>query len=207
MKLVLFYLIVCSFIYADSYPSFTQTELQKIRSTNVISNNRIIDYRHTLIRYKKLSKTEQLKKVNYYLNQLLPQYDAITQHQQDEWATPKEFLKLGYGDCEDYVLIKYYSLIKLGFDKKRLFLTVVKDKFEGGYHMVLSYFYYKNRPPLILDNLSSKILDIHTRKDLTPLLFINTTGVYKIDKAYKLHKVAKKYKEFEEVQNKVKNNF
>jgi len=207
MKQFLFYILLCSFINADTYPFFTQAELQKIKSANAISNNRIVDYTRTLITYKKLSKTEQLEKVNYYLNQLLPQYDAITQHQEDEWATPKEFLKIGYGDCEDYVIIKYYSLIKLGFDKKRLFLTLVKDNFDGGYHMVLSYFHYKNRVPLILDNLSSKILDLHARKDLTPLLFINTTGVYKINKAYKLLKIAKRYKEFEEVQYKVRNNF
>jgi len=198
MKKLLFYLSICIFIYADTYPSFTQQELKK---------SNIADYVNTLVKYKKLSKTQQLRQINFYLNQMLPQYDVITQHKEDQWATPKEFLNLGYGDCEDYVLIKYYSLIKLGFDERKLFLTLVKEHYSGGYHMVLSYFNKKGLPPLVLDNLSYKILDLNKRKDLTPLLFINSTGVYETNKYYRLKKVADKYKEFEEVQHKVKQNF
>ncbi len=139
-----------------------------------------MDYEATVKSLMPKSKSEQLLKVNFYLNQLLPQYDAVIQKQEDYWATPKEFLIAGYGDCEDYVIIKYFTLLKIGFDKNKLFMTTVHEKYSGGYHMVLSYFEEKNKSPFILDNLSFKVLDLKTREDLEADLFINSNGVYKM---------------------------
>ena len=142
--------------------------------------------------------------VNFYLNKLLPQYDAVIQKKEDYWATPKEFLITGYGDCEDYVIIKYFTLLKLGFKKEKLFLTTVHEKYYGGYHMVLSYFQTKNKPPLILDNLSFRILDLETRKDLEADTFINSNGVYKINKDYKLTKIANNSIQYNNLIRKIK---
>ncbi len=206
MKTILLLLLASLHLFA-TYPSFTNSELRAIEKNNAISKNRIVDYQHNLLNFKHLNKDKQLNKVNFYLNRLLPQYDDIINNQEDNWATPKEFLTVGYGDCEDYVIIKYYSLIELGFDEKKLFITVVKEKFRGGGHMVLTYFKTKNESPLVLDNLSFKILDLKTRTDIQAELFINTTGVYRLTEGFKLQKVAKKYKEFEELKIKVKNNY
>lgn len=194
------------FLSAKEYPSFSNKELNNIASQCTIAKNRIIDYQETLQKLSHLKQKKQLTQLNLYLNSLLPQYDAITAHQEDYWQTPKEFLKKGYGDCEDYVIIKYYSLLRLGYKKENLYLTIVKENFHGGYHMVLSYFNGNNPAPLILDNLSFKILPLDKRSDLSALLFINTKGVYKIDKDSHLQKVANKYKEFEALQNKIAQN-
>jgi len=199
-------LLLTSILLADTYPSFTNSELRAIQNNNTISKNRIVDYQKTLLTLKTLDKKTQLNRINFYLNRLLPQYDNIINNKLDNWATPKEFLIVGYGDCEDYAIIKYYSLIKLGFDEKKLFITVVKEKFKGGIHMVLTYFKTKNESPLVLDNLSFKILDLKTREDLEAELFINSSGVYKLQKNHKLLKVAHKYREFEELKAKIKNN-
>jgi len=72
--------------------------------------------------------------------------------------------------------------------------------------MVLSYFNAKKSSPLILDNLSFKILTLHQRVDLEALLFINNTGVYKINEQNKLYKVAQRYKEFEQLKRKIAKN-
>ena len=205
MKTILL-LLLASILLAGTYPSFTNSELRAIKKNNIISKNRIVDYQKTLLTLKTVDQETQLNKVNFYLNRLLPQYDDVINNKLDNWATPKEFLTVGYGDCEDYVIIKYYSLIKLGFDEKKLFITIVKEKFKGGNHMVLAYFKNKNESPLVLDNLSFKILDLRTREDLEAQLFINTTGVYKLTEEFKLLKVAHKYKEFEELKIKVKNS-
>ena len=205
MKTFLF-LLLASLLLAESYPSFTDNELRIIKKSNVIAKKRITDYQNKLQIFNNFDKDKQLNKVNLYLNKLLPQYDDVIHKQENNWATPKEFLTIGYGDCEDYAIIKYYSLIKLGFNEKKLFITLAKEKFRGGSHMVLTYFKTKNRPPLVLDNLSFKILDLKTRKDLQAGLFINSNGVYKIKEDFILQKVAKKYKEFEELQTKVNNN-
>ncbi len=203
----LFLLLLSSLLLSNTYPCFTEVELETIEQESRISKNRIIDYQKNMLVYKNLPKEEQLKRINFYLNGLLPQYDEVIQKLEDNWATPKEFLYIGYGDCEDYAIIKYYSLIKLEFDEKKLFLTIVKEKFRGGKHMVLSYLVTDGEPPLVLDNLSFKILDLKTREDLEAELFINSTGVYKLTQEFKLLKVANKYKKFEELKTKVKNNY
>lgn len=124
----------------------------------------------------------------------------------DYWATPKEFLICGFGDCEDYAIIKYYSLLKLGFDETKLFVTIVREKYKGASHMVLSYFKTENESPLILDNLSFKILDLKTRTDLEAQKFINTTGVYKLSDDNKLIKVSEKSNNFLLLTKRVKEN-
>jgi hypothetical protein len=72
--------------------------------------------------------------------------------------------------------------------------------------MVLSYFQDKQTIPLILDNLSFRILPLQRRKDLCALFFINSTGVYKF-KSKQLHRIALNYKKFNELQKKVNKNF
>jgi predicted transglutaminase-like cysteine proteinase len=187
------------------YPTFSKTELEKIAQKNQISKNRIIDYTQQMQKMAKLPEEKKLQKINTYLNYLLPQYDAINNNKEDFWATPKEFLVAGCGDCEDYAIIKYYSLQKLGFDKRKLFLTIVQDKYTNGYHMVLSYFQPGADSPLILDNLSFRILPLQKRVDLKPLLFINDSGVYKIESG-KLKKSANRYQKFTELQKRVAKN-
>jgi len=162
-----------------------------------ISKNRVMDYQKNFSLLQNSSKKKQLTKTNFYLNQLLPQYDQVIQKKENHWATPKEFLIKGFGDCEDYVIIKYFSLIKLGFNEKKLFISVVKETYSGGDHMVLSYFRRKGSSPLILDNLSFKILTLKQRKDLMADIFINSTGIYKLknNKLFKIGNYSNQYRD------------
>ena len=200
-------LLVANLILANSYPHFTTNDFLKIeKESGRISKNRAMDYQRKVALVRTYNKEKQLNVVNHYLNQLLPQYDDIVQKQEDYWASPKEFLITGYGDCEDYVIIKYFTLLKLGFDKNKLFLTTVFEQHQGGYHMVLSYFRDKGKSPLILDNLSFRVLDLNTRIDIKPDTFINHSGVYKIDKKNRLKKIAHYSVEYHELLKKVKKN-
>ena len=204
---IIFLLFIPYFVLASTYPYFTENDFIKIeKEKGRIAKNRTMDYQKQLIKFKKFNKNKQLNIVNHYLNQLLPQYDDIMQKQEDYWATPKEFLIAGYGDCEDYVIIKYFTLLKLGFDKDRLFITTVFEQYKGGYHMVLSYFKDKNKPPLILDNLSFRILNLKTREDIKADIFISSNGVFKIDKNYQLKMTAKHSLQFIDLMKKIKNN-
>lgn len=164
----------------------------------------MLDYSKTINSFKQYSKQKQLNKVNLYLNQLLPQYDEVMQNQEDYWATPKEFLTAGYGDCEDYVIIKYFTLLKLGFEKERLFITTVNEKYTGSYHMVLSYFEDNNSSPLILDNLSFRVLKLKNRKDLEADLFLNQNGIYKLNEHSDLIKTAPSSAKFQNLLKKIK---
>jgi len=194
---ILFMLLSFSFLFASSYPSFNKKELNIIKvKLGDIAKNRADDYESTIKSLTNIPKPKQLIKVNAYLNQLLPQVDMLNQKTPDHWETPKEFLKCGYGDCEDYAIIKYFTLIKLGFDRKKLFITSVYDKYSGSYHMVLSYFKSEGKAPLILDNLSFMILDLKKRNDLKVDKFMNKYGTYKITKHNKLIKTHKAPKKF-----------
>lgn len=173
------------------------------------AKKRILDYYQTLETFKHMPKEQKLIRVNAYLNRLLPQVDQLNQQQLDYWESPKEFLTLGYGDCEDYAIIKYYTLIKLGFDPNKLYMTTVKDKYTGGYHMVLSYFKDKKKPPLILDNLSFKILPLDKRTDLEVDLLLNPKGTYTIKKVNgicEFKRSNKKLIQYDELLKKVKEN-
>ena len=203
----LFIILIPILLFSSNYPHFTKDEFIKIeKNSGRISKNRAMDYQKKVSLFKTYNKKKQLNAVNHYLNQLLPQYDDIVQKQEDYWSSPKEFLITGYGDCEDYVIIKYFTLLKLGFDKKKLFLTTVFEQHQGGYHMVLSYFKDEGKPPLILDNLSFRVLDLKTRTDIKPDNFINAYGVFKIDKNNRLRKIAHHSVEYMELMKKIKKN-
>lgn len=196
-------------LYANTlYPTFSQSEKNIIKKQySGQSIARIDDYTQTLSHFASRNQRTQVIQVNTYLNGLLPQYDDTQYKKEDYWQTPKEFLIRGAGDCEDYAIIKYFSLIKLGVEKKKLYLTTVKEKFSGGSHMVLSYFEREKKSPLILDNLSFRVLDLQTREDLEPQLFINDSGVYKINTQNTLVKVGKSFPLFEDLLKRVQRGY
>ena len=52
--------------------------------------------------------------------------DIIHWNKVDYWATPIEFLASHGGDCEDFAIAKYFTLIQLGIPEEQLTLTYVK---------------------------------------------------------------------------------
>ena len=69
----------------------------------------------------------------------------------ERWNYPDD----GYGDCEDYVLLKRRMLMQAGWPREALLITVVRDK-KGDGHAVLTV--KTNRGEFILDNQESQIL-------------------------------------------------
>ncbi|WP_232023468.1 transglutaminase-like cysteine peptidase [Thiomicrorhabdus aquaedulcis] len=96
----------------------------------------------------------------------------------DYWATPVEFLATDAGDCEDYVIAKYFTLKALGVAESKLYLTYVKAVKLNQAHMVLTYFENPKSIPLVLDNLNSKIFPATQRKDLLPVYSFNGDGLW-----------------------------
>jgi len=92
-------------------------------------------------------------------------------------STPKAFLIKGRGDCEDYAITKYFSLKKLGIDTKKLYLSIIKVKGSKNFHMVLMYINKKNIP-MILDNLSWKMLPLNKRKNFKFKFAFNENASY-----------------------------
>lgn len=69
----------------------------------------------------------------------------------DKWDYPDD----GYGDCEDYALLKQRLLRQNGYPREALLLTVVWTKSDIG-HVVLIV--RTDKGDYVLDNLSSKVL-------------------------------------------------
>lgn len=120
----------------------------------------------------------QLTEVNRFFNQFEYSEDINHWGEQDYWATPNEFLGTQKGDCEDFVIAKYFALRKLGVPDNRLYLTYVKALKQNIAHMVLSYFETPSSIPLILDNYNLAILKADRRPDLLPVYSFNAHSLF-----------------------------
>ena len=69
----------------------------------------------------------------------------------ERWNYPDD----GYGDCEDYVLLKRRMLMQSGWPRQALLITVVRDK-KGDGHAVLTV--KTDRGEFVLDNQSAQVL-------------------------------------------------
>ncbi|MEO8281273.1 MAG: transglutaminase-like cysteine peptidase [Ideonella sp.] len=101
--------------------------------------------------------------------------------QADYWASPLEMLGKGAGDCEDFAMGKYFSLLAMGMPPSRLRMVYVKAMLDGPggqaqAHMVVAYYPAPGAEPLILDNLATEVLPASRRADLIPVFSFNSEG-------------------------------
>jgi predicted transglutaminase-like cysteine proteinase len=93
-----------------------------------------------------------LVRVNAWVNDnVKPMTDLEHWGAVDRWNYPDD----GYGDCEDYVLLKRRMLVQAGWPREALLITVVRDK-KGEGHAVLTV--KTDKGEYILDNQESEIL-------------------------------------------------
>lgn len=119
------------------------------------------------------SEKEKLEGVNDFFNRVRFVSDEEAWGVKDYWATPTEFLRRDEGDCEDFVIAKYFTLKKLGVPEDKLFFTYVKALKLNQAHMVLTYYETPKSVPLILDNLNYLVLPADKRKDLVYVYSFN----------------------------------
>jgi len=142
------------------------------------------DARKRLLAWQNLIQTAEgsdrvkLEKVNRFMNTMPFIDDAIHWGQDDYWATPMEFIASNGGDCEDFAIAKFFTLIKLGIPEDRLTLTYVKALRLNQAHMVLTYYPAPGAEPLVLDNLVGAILPSSQRTDLLPVYSMNGSGLW-----------------------------
>ncbi|WP_027017081.1 transglutaminase-like cysteine peptidase [Comamonas composti] len=131
----------------------------------------------------KQSEQLQLQTVNTFWNEImLSSSDSVVWGEIDHWATPLESLGKRAGDCEDFVIGKYFSLIRLGMPAEKLRLIYVRAHQSGlgssTAHMVLGFYETPDADPLILDSLMGDTLPASQRQDLTPVFSFNKLGIY-----------------------------
>lgn len=120
----------------------------------------------------------KLRAVNNFFNQFEYVDDDSYQGASDYWKTPNEFIIDGGGDCEDFSIAKYFTLLAVDIPIDTLRITYVKSLEFNKAHMILAYYPDPGAEPLILDNLMAKILPASKRKDLVPVYSFNGKGIW-----------------------------
>ncbi|MCS0170211.1 transglutaminase-like cysteine peptidase [Vibrio alginolyticus] len=139
---------------------------------------RVNTWRKNLDLFKQLETHEQLAGVNDFFNQLYFVDDIKLWGKTDYWATPLEFLGSNAGDCEDFTIAKYFSLLELGIPDSKMRLIYVKAIELNQFHMVLAYYPTPSSEPLILDNINPDIVRASKRSDLLPIYSFNGTNLW-----------------------------
>jgi predicted transglutaminase-like cysteine proteinase len=98
------------------------------------------------------SRWKELLRVNSGVNRDI---EPVTD--EDQWGVVERwsYPTAGRGDCEDYVLEKRERLIKAGWPRQALLVTVVRD-LKGDGHAILTV--RTDRGDFVLDNQNPKVL-------------------------------------------------
>ena len=95
---------------------------------------------------------KDLERINKWVNDTIkPMTDMDHWGVIERWSYPDD----GYGDCEDYVLLKRRMLMQAGWPRQALLITVVRD-LKGEGHAVLTV--KTDKGEYILDNQEEQIL-------------------------------------------------
>jgi predicted transglutaminase-like cysteine proteinase len=95
---------------------------------------------------------KDLTRINRWVNETVkPITDLEHWGVVERWNYPDD----GYGDCEDYVLLKRRMLMQSGWPRQALLITVVRDK-RGDGHAVLTV--KTDKGEFILDNQHEDVL-------------------------------------------------
>ncbi|ALS33337.1 hypothetical protein PTRA_a2225 [Pseudoalteromonas translucida KMM 520] len=121
----------------------------------------------------------QVHLVNNFFNKHIKyKTDNELWNKNDYWATPIESLGVGMGDCEDYVIAKYFTLIALGIPEEKIRFMYVRQHTINQPHMVLIYFPEADQIPFVLGNFNTQLLPANKRNDLTPIYSFNGQGLW-----------------------------
>lgn len=135
------------------------------------------DWRAFVDSVRGLPAPEQLARINRYGNDHPYVSDRDNYGREDYWAVPREFLPRG-GDCEDFVLAKYFSLRLLGYAVDELRVVVVQDTNLRVPHAVLAV--DRGGETWILDN---QVQQVRPHRDI-----VHYAPVYSInDRQWWLH--------------------
>lgn len=124
------------------------------------------------------SERARMDAANSFFNQMRFLDDIDQWASRDYWATPLEFLGRGAGDCEEFAIAKYVTLVKTGTPTHRLRITYVKALRLNQAHMVLTWAERPGDIPLVMDNLIPQIRPADQRTDLLPVYSFNADSLW-----------------------------
>lgn len=180
-KLLIFF--ICLQLFSNQTQAdldiFLSKNLQKTyKKYGTLGSANIEQFYKHIQNIRHLDNTEKLYEINNFFNNIPYYTDNEHWGKSDYWATPIEMLGTNGGDCEDYVIAKYFSLRSLGVPDDKLRMMFVTALRYNQAHMVLAYYPEPNAIPLILDNINPRILPANKRRDLRPVYSFNGEGLW-----------------------------
>ncbi len=146
----------------DTIPQWVQVLLRH-KSNNLFIDEmkitQVLSWYDLKTKLEPLPKIDQIRQVNLFWNQWPYRLDEEAYGYLDYWASPEEFRRIS-GDCEDYAIIKYFTLKELGFEVEDMRILIVRETIRNIAHAVLAVYFEGDI--LILDNLNNSLLS-HTR--------------------------------------------
>ena len=113
---------------------------------------------------------EKLDAVNRFWNASPYRSDREAYGKDDYWAAPYEFVSRS-GDCEDYCIVKYFTLKALGVSVDSMRIVVVRETIRGIGHAVLAV--YEGENIWILDNLADNVRSSRRIRNYIPQYSLN----------------------------------
>lgn len=140
------------------------------RSADVRNRPQMRRWKAFIRQTRRLPRLQQLRAVHRFVNSFEYRTDKRNYGRTDYWASPSQFFARG-GDCEDFAIVKYLTLKKLGWNVNRLRVVVLFDKRLRQNHAVLAVFHGSRR--YILDNLFRSVMRDTQIRHYRPIYSIN----------------------------------
>ena len=118
---------------------------------------------------------KNINKTNRFINGLIKYTsDEKLWGENDYWSTPAEVLERRKGDCEDFAILKYYTLKYIGFPPDSMRLAVVKQD-RGPTHAIM-VIEFENKTYILDNQLTMVVEDIKLLNKYTPIYSVNESG-------------------------------
>ena len=179
-KFLIITLITFNILNASTLEDLNITDDDFLKISHSSKKNIIFDRINELMILKKSLKDVdndiiKLTSVNNFFNDYHYKTDDKLYKKADYWATRKEFVFKGAGDCEDFAIAKFFTLIELGVSEDKL--SLLHGIYNDQYHIVLAYQKEQFDDTLILDSLNKKIQPLSKRNDILILYTLETVDL------------------------------
>lgn len=177
IKISLITFLTFSFLVSSTLDDLKITDEDFIKISHSSKKNIVFDRINDLMLLKKSLKDVdddfvKLTAVNDFFNEYQYETDNKLYKKADYWATRKEFMFKGAGDCEDFAIAKFFTLLDLGVDENRL--SLLHGIYNDQYHVVLAYQKEQFADAFILDSLDKKVKPLTQRNDILILYTLET---------------------------------
>lgn len=164
------------------FSSFSFASIPSIEDNYCSSNELVSNWNEMVEASQDYSEAMKLESVNRFFNIHMKYIEDSRNWNRDNfWATPFESMTRGQGDCEDFAIAKFKTLLVLGIPEERLTLhhvNIVNGRSTVTIpHMVVVY-ETEEGESLVLDNIDARILPREERSDLRTIIAFNTETLW-----------------------------